>query len=193
MRHLGALLFISLVNLACTRRETPTPAATPPSATATRPPSASSPSADSSRSRVVRFAGGIATVEIDGSTDHVIVTDSPGKLLSESWCPRETGDYDTLVALFVRLRNAVTNHDARATADLLRYPFRVNAATPRIISNAKILTARFEEVFSAVVVAKIRSAEPQALFCRNGSGMLGNGVIWAHAEHGLALADVLNQ
>jgi hypothetical protein len=51
----------------------------------------------------------------------------------------------------------------------------------------------YHDIFSAPVVEKIRAAQPRALFCRNGRAMLGNGVLWAHAEGGVALADVLNK
>lgn len=157
------------------------------------PPPASSQPARAPQPRVVRFGDGIATVEPDGVTDHVVITDKDGKLRSDSWCPHETAEYDAVVRLFTQFRGAIANHDRQATAELLRYPFRVSKATRRTVANSRELVARFDEIFTTAVIAKILKTEPQGVFCRNGSASLGDGVLWAHLEDGLVLVDVLNR
>lgn len=84
------------------------------------------------------------------------------------------------------------NHDAKSVAKLVRVPFRVNGTRSETIATPEDLLTH-GKIFSEGVVAKVRKAEPRAIFCRNGSAMLGDGVIWAHRELGIALADVLNK
>ena len=42
------------------------------------------------------------------------------------------------------------------------------------------------------VVAFLEELRGPAVFCRNGEGMLGDGVIWATPSNGAAAATVLN-
>jgi len=168
---------VPLVSLAASAASVPKPYAAPASP----------------QPRIVSFPGGRATVATDGIAEHVVVTGADGHLASESWCPRESGTYDELVALFERLQAAVASQEAESVARLLRFPFRVNENGARTIDTPGELVRRYHDIFSAPVVEKIRTAQPRALFCRNGSAMLGDGLFMAHAEGGVALADVLNK
>ena len=118
--------------------------------------------AEATAVRTITFAGGSASVERVGDSERVVVSHRDGKLLSESWCDQETGSYDELVALFRRSQRAVVAKDRRSVASLVRFPLQVNGA------NA------------------------EAVFCRHGQAMLGNGVVWGHVDHGQAGVDVVN-
>jgi hypothetical protein len=98
-----------------------------------------------------------------------------------------------MVSLFRKLQGAIASHDAESVVNLIRLPFRVNGKQSETIETFDGFLKRYDKIFSASVVAKIQKAEPRAVFCRNGSAMLGEGVIWAHARDGNALADVLNK
>lgn len=59
--------------------------------------------------------------------------------------------------------------------------------------NPSVLLKKYDEVFTKLVVEAILKAEPTAVFCRNGQGMLGDGVVWADVREGQAEAVVINQ
>jgi hypothetical protein len=140
--------------------------------------------------RVVTFATGSTIVDSSGGTDHVVVKDAKGNVTSESWC--ESGTYDAYVTLFTKLKDAVGGKDRRAVLNLVAFPFRMNGPKVSVFRNEASLAKRYDTVFTPKVVEKIRKAEPAAVFCRNGEGMLGDGVIWATPSKGSALATVLN-
>jgi hypothetical protein len=151
-----------------------------------------SPDAGGRPNRIVKFPGGQVTIDADRGTEHLIVTDAAGEVLSESWCDSESGSYDELALLFRRFREAVGTGDVAAVAKLVRFPLRVNRDTERKISNSTELVRRYGNLFTRAVVDAIRKAEPDAVFCRSGSAMFGDGVAWAHSAAGRVAIDVLN-
>ena len=146
-----------------------------------------------SAARVLSFNGGRVVVERQGNLDHVTVTDNAGTLQSESWCPLEAGSYDELLTFFKRFVAALEVGDTDTVVLLVRYPLRVNRATNIEISDRGILLRRYSEVFNPAVVKELRDTAPEAIFCRNGSAMIGDGIVWAHAERGHVALDVLNK
>jgi hypothetical protein len=76
---------------------------------------------------------------------------------------------------------------------LVGYPIQVNAKRSLSLGSAAALSKAYEKVFTPKVLEAVRKAEPAAVFCRNGQGMLGDGVIWAVASGGTAKATVVNQ
>jgi hypothetical protein len=161
------------------------------------PPSASSaadeqPSvATKGPARTVKFAGGETVIDTDRGSDHVVVDDGHGKVLLESWC--DSGAFDSYVTLFNRLRDAVAQGDRNAVTKLAGYPLHVNAKKPLVFRNEASLLKAYDSVFTPQVSDKIHRAEPAAVFCRNGEGMLGDGVVWARASKGMAKLAVVNQ
>ena len=151
-----------------------------------------SPDAGGRSSRIVKFPGGQVAIDADRGAEHLIVTDAAGKVLSESWCDSESGSYDELARLFRRFREAVLTKDAAAVAKLVRFPLRVNRGTEGKISNTTELVRRYGKIFTKAVVDDIRKAEPDAVFCRSGSAMFGDGVAWASSAAGRVAIDVLN-
>jgi len=143
--------------------------------------------------RVLSFNGGRVVVERQSNLDHVTVTDNAGKLQSESWCPLESGSYDELLTFFKRFVAALEVADTDTVVLLVRYPLRVNRATNIEISDPGILLRRYSEIFNPAVVNQLRNAVPEVIFCRNGSAMIGDGILWAHAEGGHVALDVLNK
>ena len=141
--------------------------------------------------RIVKFATGHTAVESEGGIDHVVVKDMDGKVTSESWC--DAGTFDNYFALFKKLKEALARGDRKAVTKLVGYPFRVNAPKPLVLRNDESLSKSYDEVFTTKVLERIGRAEPAAVFCRNGAGMLGDGVMWATVSAGSAVATVLNQ
>jgi hypothetical protein len=129
--------------------------------------------------RVIEFAGGRTTVDSLGDADHVLVQDKKGNTTSESWCnSARFGDY---FVLFIRLKDAVMGGENDAVLGLVDYPLRVNdPKRPLLLKTAASLSKNYSKVFTAQVQQRIRTAEPAALFCKDGQAMLGDGVIWAN-------------
>ena len=82
--------------------------------------------------------------------------------------------------------------DRAAVLKLVRYPLRVNSKKALTFRNEASLSKAYDKIFTSQVLATINKAEPAALFCRDGQGMLGDGVIWAGASEGAAKAEVIN-
>lgn len=127
--------------------------------------------------RVVKFTDGSASIDAEGGVDHVVVRDTKGNVTSESRCG--AGTFDKYFALFTKLNDAVARADRAAIVNLIAYPLRVNGKKPLAFRNAAALTNNYDKVFTAEVQAKIRKAEPAAVFCWDGRAMLGDGVVWA--------------
>ncbi|MDB4981318.1 MAG: hypothetical protein JWM82_2070 [Myxococcales bacterium] len=140
--------------------------------------------------RKLKFATGETIVDAGRDTDHVVVNDARGKLTSESWCDAET--FDAYFTLFTDLKAALGRGDRAAVVKLVGYPLQVNAKRPLSLGNDAALSRAYEKVFTPKVLATVRKAEPAAVFCRDGQGMLGDGVIWAVASSGSAKATVVN-
>lgn len=141
--------------------------------------------------KTVKFAAGETVIDSDQGSDHVVVKDTQGEVISESWC--DSGTFDAYLALFTRLKESVARGDRNAVVKLVVYPFRVNAKKPLVFRNETSLLKGYDKVFTPQVLDKIRKAEPAAVFCRNGEGMLGDGVVWAMVSTGAAKVAVVNQ
>jgi hypothetical protein len=111
-------------------------------------------------------------------------------VVSESWC--DSGAFDAYFVLFTKLKEALARGDRSAVVKLVAYPFRVNGKKPRILRNEASLSKSYDKVFTPQILDKIRAAEPAAVFCRDGEGMLGHGVIWANIADRGAAATVIN-
>lgn len=140
--------------------------------------------------RSVKFATGETVIDSDEWADHVVVKDAQGELMSESWC--EPGTFDSYLALFTKLKEALARGDQTSVVKLVAYPFQVNATKPLTFRNEASLTKSYNKIFTPQVLEKVRKAEPAAVFCQNGMGMLGDGVVWAVASAGKARVSVLN-
>jgi hypothetical protein len=105
----------------------------------------------------------------------------------------ETGSYDELSTFFKQFLATLGAGRTDGVAALIRYPLQVNG-TPRFkVSDRRTLLSQYGEIFNPDVVKKIRNAAPEAVFCRNGQAMIGDGVIWAHSEKGHVAVDVVNR
>src|SRR5262245_49293481 len=71
--------------------------------------------------RSITFEGGLVTVAREGNVDHVRITDARGDLISESWCPLETGSYDELSTFFKQFVAALGVGKADAVEAFIRY------------------------------------------------------------------------
>jgi len=143
------------------------------------------------QSMAIRFAGGETIVESETGIDHVVVRDAGGKTTAESWC--DSGTFSAYQALFTSLKEAAVQNHRAALAKLFSYPLRVNGSKILTVRSEASLLNTYDEVFTKKVLDEIQSAEPAAVFCRNGLGMLGNGVVWADASAGDAKVVVVNQ
>jgi hypothetical protein len=152
----------------------------------------SPPNAGGRSDRIVKFPGGQVAIDVDRGAEHVIVTDADGKVVSDSWCDAGSGSYDELARLFRRFREAVVAENAAAVAKLVRFPLRVNDNTRGKIANSAELAQRYGKIFTKSLVDDVRKAAPEAIFCRNGSAMIGDGVVWAHSATGRVAIDVVN-
>jgi hypothetical protein len=141
--------------------------------------------------RTVKFAAGETTIGPASGGEQVVVRDKQGRVMSESWC--EPGAFDAYRALFTKLKETVVKGDRRAVVKLCAYPLRVNAGKAVTYANAAALSKDYEKVFASQVVETVRRAEPAAVFCRNGRGMFGDGVVWAAVSAGRAKATVINR
>lgn len=140
--------------------------------------------------RTVKFAAGETVIESGSDTDHVIVKDSQGNVTAESHC--DSGSFDAYVTLFTKLRESLARGDRSVVVKLADYPLRVNSKSPLSIRDQVDLSKSYDKVFTPQVLEKIRKAEPAAVFCRDGLGMLGDGVVWAIVSGGTAKATVIN-
>ena len=157
-------------------------------ASTSSPADAREPTAKASRK--LKFATGQTVVEPGKDTDHVVVSDAQGKLMSESWC--DAGTFDAYFVLFTGLKAALGRGDRAAVAKLIGYPLRVNAKRSLSLKDEAALSKAYERVFTPKVLETVQQAEPAAVFCRDGQGMLGDGVIWAVDTGASAKAIVVN-
>ena len=148
------------------------------------------PGASSGSTRTIKHAVGETIVESGGHGDHVIIRDAEGKTTAESWC--EPGAFDAYVALFTALKSSTGRGDRTGVVKMIAYPLRVNAKKPRTVRDEAALSKAYDRVFTPRVLDMIAKAEPAAVFCRNGQGMLGNGVVWARVSDGTAKVRVIN-
>jgi uncharacterized protein len=158
---------------------------------ATRPPRpAASPPPGTPAIRKVPFSGGETTIErttgiAGGDYERITVKDAEGRESSESTC--NPGDFDNFSALYTRLKEAVIREDRAAVVKLMAYPLRVNelkSKKPRIFRKEAALLKAYDTVFTPQVLDGIRSLEPAALFCRDGSVSPDGGMLWANYSGG---------
>jgi hypothetical protein len=142
------------------------------------------------RSKTIKFAGGETTVEFGGHTDLVTVKNAKGNVTSESWC--DSGTFDAYLTLFTKLKESAGRSDKAAVVKLVAYPLRVNGKNSMTYRDEVVLLKAYNKVFTPQVLDRIQRAEPAAVFCRNGLGMLGDGVVWARASKGMAKIEVIN-
>jgi hypothetical protein len=132
-------------------------------------------------------------VEVEGKVDHVILRGDDWSVHQESWCPHELGSYEQYATFFQRFQAAVIGGNAEAVSKLVRYPLKVFGRDARNIGGKEEFLQRYPDIFSETVLGEIKKAEPRFVFCRDGSAMLGNGVIWASLHDGNVAVDVLNR
>jgi hypothetical protein len=115
--------------------------------------------------------------------------------LRNSWAvtSKSNRTYDDYFALFRKLKTAVIAGDRQSVTKILHYAFPVNAKKKHIFRSAEAVMKTYDKIFAPRVLDRIRTAEPAAVFCRDGTAMLGNGVIWADRSAGNVAAIVLNQ
>lgn len=141
--------------------------------------------------RTVKFSTGETVIESGSEADHVVVKDTKGNVTAESQC--EPGSFDAYLALFTRLKESLARGDRGVVVKLVGYPLQVNGEGPLSVRNKSALFKNYDKVFTPQVLENIRKAEPAAVFCRDGLGMLGDGVVWAAASAGEAKMTVVNQ
>ncbi len=148
-----------------------------------------SPARSDAPSTVIRHSAGVTTVERTADADHVVVNDVQGNVVSESYC--EPNTFDSYRAVFAQAQEALAKKDRAAVAKLFAYPLRVNAPKPISLRNEAALLKSYDKVFTPAVLEAVGAAEPAAVFCRNGEGMLGDGVFWATmSEKGARLSSI---
>ena len=83
---------------------------------------------------------------------------------------------------FEQLVRAIDSKDTSTVASLARYPLRVNGKPVMAIAQPADLLRRYAQVFTDDVVKQVRTAVPAEVFCKNGSAMIGDGVVWVSAD-----------
>jgi hypothetical protein len=146
--------------------------------------------ATGTHTKTIKFSGGETTVEFGGHTGHVTNKDSKGNMMSESWC--DSGTFDAYLTLFTKLKESAWRGDRMAVVKLVAYPLRVNGKKPMNYRDEAALLKNYDTVFTPRVLDRIQKAEPAAIFCRDGWGMLGDGVVWARASNETAKVEIIN-
>ena len=127
----------------------------------------------------------------DGSTvvvakdGHVVHRDAKGQPEEESWC--ESGAaWVRRVQLFSAFRAAVLKGDRTRATALVAYPLGWNhGGRHDTLASAAALANAWPRVFTPGVLAALRGADPQALFCKNGSQFTaGVGAVWGQETGG---------
>jgi hypothetical protein len=135
--------------------------------------------APTARRRTISDGDRRITVEELPGLDHVTVTDVAGALVSESSCALPDGTYDHWAGLLRRVRTALLADDRERVEALTVFPLTVTMGPGRsmtIRTSAEFL-ARYGEVFTPAVMARVRAAVPSAVTCRRPFVMLGDNVL----------------
>jgi len=140
--------------------------------------------------RILKFADGEIIVETGLEYDLVAVNDSRGELISKSWC--KAGTFESYFELFTDIKAALDRRDRAAIVKLVGYPLEVNTKRRFSIKNPAALTQSYDLVFTPNVITRVLEAEPAAVFCQDGMGMIGDGVIWASASRKSSKVMVVN-
>ncbi len=134
-------------------------------------------------------------VRAQGAIDMVMIVDASGATVSESACSHVSGSYDQYHAFFRALLQAVEADDVKKVASLARYPLQVNQGKgkrPLVIADAAVFREKYAQIFDRKTRHAILQAEPARLFCKQGSAMIGGGVVWASGQSGPVALTVVN-
>ena len=141
--------------------------------------------------RILKFANGEIIVETGREFDLVVVNDSSrGEQISKSWC--KAGTFESYFELLTDIKAALDRRDCAAVVKLVGYPLEVNTKRRFSIKNPAALTQSYDLVFTPNVITRVLEAEPAAVFCQDGMGMIGDGVIWASSSRKSAKVMVVN-
>lgn len=119
----------------------------------------------------------------------------PGQRFPESACSHVSGSYDTYHAFFRTLAQAVKADDVERLSSLVRYPLQVNQGNgkrPLVIANATAFREKYARIFDRKTRTAILEAEPAEVFCKQGSAMIGHGIVWASGQAGRVALSVVN-
>lgn len=134
-------------------------------------------------------------VRAQGAIDMVMIVDASGATVSESACSHISGSYDQYHAFFRALLQAVEVDDVKKVASLVRYPLQVNQGKgkrPLVIANAAEFREKYARIFDRKTRHAVLQAEPARLFCKQGSAMIGGGIVWASGQTGPVALTVVN-
>lgn len=153
--------------------------------------------------RTVTYDGHRVRIERKGDVEHIVITDKRGEVGIETWCDRDSGFYDQIVALGRALVAAAKRDDPRALAGLMQFPLVVNigvgSGIGRRVRHISIydrgtFLARYRSIVTLHVLSLLQQDEPREAFCRNGMSMVGDGVMWATTDsHGRLKVAVINR
>lgn len=130
-----------------------------------------------------------------GAIDMVMIVDASGATVSESACSHASGSHDDYHAFFRTLAQAVKADDVKQLSSLVRYPLQVNQGKgkrPLVIANAAEFREKHARIFDVKTRSAILAAEPAAVFCKQGSAMIGHGIVWASGQSGRVALSVVN-
>jgi hypothetical protein len=89
-----------------------------------------------------------------------------------------------------RFLDAVLAGNKPAAAALVSYPLAVNGgAHPMSVKSPAQLAANWDRIFTAALLAELRTAVPHEMFVRNGQAMVAGGAAWFDAKGASALND----
>lgn len=104
------------------------------------------------------------------------------------WYADVTNESDAVFEARVRkFLRAVIADDKGAAAGLVSYPLRVNGPRSLVIRSKADLAARWEQIFTPALKARLRDAIPHEMFVHNGDAMVGDGVVWFDAKGASAI------
>jgi hypothetical protein len=142
---------------------------------------------------VVPFDGGEARIEAGVLVERIEIR-KEGRAGSESVCAGPIATYAAISAFYARFQAAMARDDRIGIISMLKFPLRVNGRKPPEVASAEELSARWDQVFTRRVKKKIALAEPEDVFCRDGTtSMFGNGVVWADVYDAALRVKVINR
>jgi hypothetical protein len=145
--------------------------------------------------RTLHYPGHTVVIDSREGAERVRVWDRNGDLESESYCDRQSGTYDQIVALGRALMRAAKQNDHRGLIALMQYPLRVNFGSKHTvwIRSQRELIAHFDTIVTPTIIAALRDDEPLGVFCREGMSMVNGGDMWATTDaHGVLKVAVIN-
>jgi hypothetical protein len=87
-----------------------------------------------------------------------------------------------------RFLDAVLAGNKPAAAALVSYPLAVNGgAHPMSVKSPAQLAANWDRIFTAALLAQLRTAVPHEMFVRNGQAMVAGGAAWFDAKGASAI------